>query len=941
MHIIRTLLLAGVCLLPLYQLNAQVVWAEPAFPTVDDEVTIYFDASQGTAGLKDCDCDVYIHTGVITNASNGPSDWKNVQMTWGVANPNWQLDPVPGEPNLYTYTISPSIAEFYNITGATTVLELAMVFRNANGSLEGKAQGGLDIYYPVYPDDFPFSSILLAPSQASLVAENGTDILIRAASSELSELTILDNGIPVHTANGISFTYNLPVSGAGTHFVELIFDNGTEQSTQSFSYVIPNTQQTAPLPAGAEPGILLHGDTAMTLALYAPGKDHVFVLGSFNNYIPDTSYQMNLSPDGSTWWLRIEGLETGETYLFQYLVDGSLKIADPYSTLILDPANDPFIPAITFPNLPQYPTGLTEGFLTVIQPGAPQYEWQHNDFVPPPKAELTVYELLLRDFIDRHDYETLIDTLNYLVELGVNAIELMPIQQFEGNISWGYNPSFHMALDKYYGTANEFKRFVDTCHALGIAVIVDVVYNHAFGQCPLVQLYFDGKPTLESPWFNRDATHPFNVGYDFNHESEATKFYVKKVMKHWIEEFRLDGFRYDLSKGFTQVNNPDNVGAWGQYDASRIAILKDYADSNWESNPDFYVMLEHFADNNEELELAEYGMMLWGNLHGIYTNSARGVATNLNGINYQVRNFPEPDLLMYMESHDEERILYSCLQQGVQTNPAHNIRQLEVAIRRIELNSNFFYPVPGPKMLWQFGELGYDVPINFNGRTGPKPIRWNYLEDDNRRRLYGVTSSLINLRRDYPVFHTTDYDLRISGLNPQFRVKSIHLNSPDMNVTVLGNFHIFEFPITPYFQHTGTWYEYYTGDTLVVEDVLEPIDLLPGEYRLYTDVQLPPPPMGYITTVGVAEAQHIDLGLKIFPNPVRGQGNLQYELDAPGEVRIDLFSLQGEWLESLYEGRQPAGPHQQEIRTGHLPAGTYLIAVRLGNLMQSVKLVVM
>lgn len=940
MNLFRTLLLAGLGIVCAFGLQAQVIWAEPAFPTVNDEVVIYFDATQGTGGLEDCNCDIYIHTGVITDASNGPSDWKNVQMSWGVANPDWQLQPVPGEDNLYTYTISPSIEDFYNIGAGTTVLEMAMVFRNANGSLEGKAQGGLDIYYPVYPEGLPFSSILLAPSQNSLVAENGSEILVRAATSEVSDLTIFDNGLPVHTENGLSFTYDLPVNGAGTHFVELVFDNGTTQISESFSYVIPNAQQVEPLPAGVEPGILLEGDTAMTLALYAPNKQHVFVLGSFNNYLPDTSYQMNLSPDGTTWWLRIEGLESGETYLYQYLVDGSLKIADPYSTLILDPSNDSFIPEVTFPDMPEYPTGLTNGFLTVIQPGAPQYEWQVDDFVPPVKGELTVYELLLRDFIDRHDYETLIDSLNYLVELGVNAIELMPVQEFEGNISWGYNPSFHMALDKYYGTANEFKRFVDTCHALGIAVIVDIVHNHAFGQNPMVQLYFDGKPTLESPWFNRDATHPFNVGYDFNHESEATRLYFKKVMKHWIEEFRLDGFRYDLSKGFTQVNNPDDVGAWGQYDASRIAILKDYADSNWESNPEFYVILEHFADNNEELELAEYGMMLWGNLHGIYTNSARGVGTNLNGINYQVRNFPEPDLIFYMESHDEERIMYSCLQQGVQTNPVHNIRQEAVAIRRIELNSNFFYPVPGAKMLWQFGELGYDININFNGRTGPKPILWDYFEEENRRRLYGVTSSLINLRRDYPVFHTTDYDLRISGLNPQFRVKSIHLNDPEMNVAVLGNFHVFEFPITPYFQHTGTWYEYYTGDSLQVTDVEAPIDLLPGEYRLYTDVKLPPPPMGYITTVGIAELAQIDLGLQIFPNPARTQTNLSYKLDVPGQVRIDLFNLQGEWLESLYEGRQAAGSHQLEVGTEQLPAGTYLIAVRLGNLMQTGKLVV-
>ncbi|NOZ04318.1 MAG: hypothetical protein GXO92_06915 [FCB group bacterium] len=100
-----------------------------------------------------------------------------------------------------------------------------------------------------------------------------------------------------------------------------------------------------------------------------------------------------------------------------------------------------------------------------------------------------IYELLVRDFIDRHDYQTLIDTLDYLEKLGINAIELMPINEFEGNSSWGYNPSFYFAPDKYYGTRQDLKLFIDECHRRGIAVIMDIVLNHTYGQSPLVSGY--------------------------------------------------------------------------------------------------------------------------------------------------------------------------------------------------------------------------------------------------------------------------------------------------------------------------------------------------------------------------------------------------------------------------------------------------------------------
>src|SRR5690606_14971977 len=212
------------------------------------------------------------------------------------------------------------------------------------------------------------------------------------------------------------------------------------------------------------------------------------------------------------------------------------------------------------------------------------------------------------------NYATLADTLDYLANLGINALQLMPVNEFEGNSSWGYNPSFYFAPDKYYGAKNDLKQLIDECHGRGIAVILDVVLNHSFGQSPMVQLYFEnGRPSAGNPWFNAEPMHPFNVGYDFNHESEYTKAFVKDVLRFWMEEYRVDGFRFDLSKGYTQKNSgtSDNaVGAWSAYDASRIALWKDYNTFIRSIDQDCYVILEHFAEDSEEQVLAAEGMML-------------------------------------------------------------------------------------------------------------------------------------------------------------------------------------------------------------------------------------------------------------------------------------------------------------------------------------------
>ncbi|SEO93282.1 1,4-alpha-glucan branching enzyme [Mucilaginibacter gossypiicola] len=598
------------------------------------------------------------------------------------------------------------------------------------------------------------------------------------------------------------------------------------------------------LPAGAKDGVtFINSGKSVIFNLYAPGKKSVSVIGDFNGWdANDTKAVMNNTPDGKRWWVQIDNIDPATEYGYQFYIDKSLKVADPYTEKVLDPDNDSYISSDTYPNLKKYPTGKTTGNVSVFQANQSAYSWKNTSFTRPDKKNLVVYELLVRDFIDAHNYQTLTDTLKYLSNLGVNAIELMPINEFEGNLSWGYNPSFYFAPDKYYGTKNALKAFIDECHSRGIAVIQDIVLNHSFGQSPMVQMYFNttaGKPSADNPWYNVDPTHPYNVGYQFNHESADTKYFVKNVLKFWMTEYKIDGFRFDLSKGFTQVNYGTSdaaVGPWGQYDASRVAIWKDY--NNYIKsidNNNFYVILEHFAANQEEKELAGEGMMLWNNLNYNANEATMGWLTNSNfqGLFYDQHTFTQPyNLVSYFESHDEERLQFKNESYGNSYN-GYNVKDKNTGLAREEMAAAFLFAVPGPKMLWQFGELGYDVSIDQGGRTSNKPIYWNYNTDLNRRHLYGVYAKMIKMKEKNAVFASTNYTYDLAGA-----IKTIQLKDASANVEVVGNFDVVQQTGSISFPTIGTWYDNISKTNLSVTSLPYSMTLQPGEYHVYSSVAL-------------------------------------------------------------------------------------------------------
>lgn len=916
-------LLAGVA-------QAQVVITQPVFFTENTPVTITFDASRGNAALLNFPGDVYIWTGTVTNLSTTNTTWRNVRSpNFGQADPAALMTRDATNPNLYRITFTPRT--YYPVPANETILRLGMIFKNASGSVVARAADGGDIFADVYQGGPAVRLTQPASGGNPQFVPANVAISVTGESAQPANLVLTLNGTAIaQAASATTISSSVTPTLAGRNVLKLTAGTGATAVSDSVILVVRPAVTVAALPAGAREGVTyLPGGMSVILALTAPNKQFAYAVGEFNNFQPTTAGYMNKTPDGNLWWVQLNGLTPGQEYAYQYLVDGTLRVADPYTEKVLDPNNDRFIPAVTYPGL-RYPAGQT-GIMATFQTNQAPYQWQVGNFARPAKTDLVIYELHLRDFIARHDYQTLRDTLRYIQRLGVNCIELMPVNEFEGNDSWGYNPSFYFAPDKYYGTKNALKALIDAAHARGMAVVLDMVLNHSCGQSPMYQLYSDGGgATADSPWFNRVATHPFNVCNDFNHESPFTKAFSKNVMDFWVNEYRVDGYRFDLSKGFTQVNSGNNVAQWGQYDQSRINIWMDYNSHMQATRPGTYVILEHFADNTEETVLANAGMMLWGNMNYAYDQAGQGRASNANftGGYYAARGWQQPGLVTYMESHDEQRLMYDALNSGLNNGAGYNVRNPATALARMEMNAAFFFPIPGPKMVWQFGELGYDIDINQNGRTGAKPILWNYTQEAPRAHLRDTYANLVALRK-LPGYATAAFTYQLGGQS-----KSIHLTGPALKMTIVGNFGIFGDQIDPEFQQAGKWYNYLTGDSITVAGTHDLLTLNAGDFAVYTSSR--------IRRLTLATRPNITnvLQLSVAPNPATGRATVQYELPVAGFAQLTVSNVLGQAVLSQPVAREAAGPHSRELALGKLAPGVYIVQLRADSRQQTLRLVV-
>lgn len=823
--------------------------SDPEHPSADEACVLYYKADSKSP-FYNFTGDIYAHIGVVGDS------WQFVQAGWNVNKDKCKFIPIAK--NLWKLPLEPTIRQYF-ASGKAAVERIGVVVRSADGSKQTD-----DLFIKVNDEKYQF---------------------------------------------------------------------------------VPAEIKMLPLPTGAKHGINYNEDGSVTLVFYEKDKngkrfDYCYLVGEFSGWERQDAYIMNRDETAGCWWYTMTDVDADKEYMFQYYVGDvsgdRRRYADPYSEVVYE-RYDQYVSSSTYPDMPAFPSKTT-GAVSAFQVNRPEYEWEIADYQIEDENDLIIYELLFRDFTATRDINGALEKLDYLKDLGVNAVELMPIQEFSGADSWGYNPIAYFALEKAYGTREMYKKFIDECHKRGMAVIVDVVYNHVHEDHAMAGLYFDWGsyvPTSNNPWFNVTAPHPFSVFHDWNHENQMVRDHIKRSLTYLIEEYKVDGFRFDLTKGFT--NKQSNESSASNYDASRVAILKDYGSHIKTVDPNAVVILEHFADS-ENNELGKAGMKVWRNMNYTFRSSITGGAPDFTGL--WSGSLPFGTLVGFMESHDEERTcygyealgntasitwgvigvgenwttdkkmtadavffvvkdvtvteaqvnnastparfkirkagtwdsynfgaatdkfklpvgegykmtngsdskdmlfpaagtydIYFCFEtetvwlmpagqrpQEPEVLPAEVEEPLTVAMRRAACNAAFCFTVPGPKMIWQFGELGYDVSIESGGRTGKKPIRWEYFDVPERRALYDSYADLLKFRRENPRFFDSDAIFE-PGASGSFKL--ITCSADGKSFHVVGNF-----GMTPaeYTIPEGNWKDYKTGEAVTGEVLLKS-----GEYRL-------------------------------------------------------------------------------------------------------------
>ena len=827
----------------------------------DGEITIIFNPNEGNKGMADASA-CYAHTGLITSASNGDGDWKHVVEDWRKNTSKTQLQKDGSNWKL----VIKNVYDFYGCPKSTEIKKLAFVFHDGpSGSKEGKTAEGTDIFVEVAEAGLAASIV----SDMAEIASVGTKVTLNCYATASANLSLKLNGNVVKTATGTEMQYTHTLSSQGNYNFELTASNDKESKTVTASTCVPNNPTKAARPAGIDMGIYYNTSdkSKVTLSTYAASKTqaakHVFVVGDFNDWKISNDYQMK--QDGNYFWLEISGLTPQKEYAMQYVVvraDGVVKrISDLYSEKVLH-KDDAWEPKDADPNLMDYPAA-GDGYVTVIQTDKPAFQWSEAtlNFKRPDKNNLVIYELWIRDHTPARNIEGLMERLDYFKDLGVNAVELMPVTEFDGNDSWGYSPNHYFALDKAYGTPNQLKTFIDQCHKRGIAVSLDMVFNHATGLNPMNKLYPWGDDLKHNPWFNVTAPHSDNVYEDWNHDFGPTKTMFTRSLQYWLQEYKIDGYRMDLSHGLC-----------GEKANTSVNHIKEYYEKGVKAvSPTAYFILEHWGSNmgSERGQLVNAGMMCWDNTTNAYYQTAMGWLKD--GDNLGVAN--KDNYVTYCESHDEERAFFKAKQWGngdLQTNEA-------ARAGRVPLNMAFLTLLNGPKMFYHFAELGFDNSKwqNAEGKWGkneysiPSELGADYdtkmqtkmrvekwlTEGHVRMAAFQKVGQIIQLRtRLMPsVFEGNPTAVNVGGGQ---ELRTIQWGN---SVFVAGNFGVSgtQSVTLP----SGTWYNYFEQK----QQSNSNITLAPGEVAIFTgnQVTLPTMPKGYAFNTDVENVFMPDLSIDI------------------------------------------------------------------------------
>lgn len=535
-------------------------------------------------------------------------------------------------------------------------------------------------------------------------------------------------------------------------------------------------------------GANLIGD-ACHFRVWAPHASKVSVVGDFNQWNVHADL---LKHEGGGYWAGVvQGAKYRDEY--QFAITNGSKVLQ---------RNDPYAREMTDSN----------GRSVIIDPS---FDWgDASAYKTPSWNEWVIYEMHIGTFFDTPGervgtFDRAIEKLDYLAnELGVNVIEVMPSFEFEGKLSWGYNPSHPFAIEREYGGPKAFRRFIKAAHQRGIAVVLDVVYNH-FGPNHIDLWQFDGWSDIGHNggiyFYDNNRAHTPWGHTRPDYGREEVRQFIRDNVLFWLDEFRLDGLRFDATSYIRSVSvfGDDLPDGWSlmqrlndevnQRQPWKLMIAEDLRNNAWMTKP-----TDQGGAGFDSQWAANFVHPV---REAIITkdDSNRDLYKVADAIKHRF-NTNDEQRIIYTESHDEVANGKARVAEEIWPNFANSW----FSKKRSTLGAALVFTSPGIPMLFQGQEFLEDKWF-----ADSDPLDWN-----RRERYSGIVQmyrDMIRLRRNW--FNRTrglsGGNVNVHHINNSDKVLAMHRwdqGGPGDDVVAIFNFSNRQFAnYRVGFPHGGGW----------------------------------------------------------------------------------------------------------------------------------------